>query len=219
MLLTAFIYPVVVQWTWAGGWLTTLGYTDFAGSGIVHMLGGTCGLVGAQFLGPRIGRFDPTTPKEEFAPHNVGLVCLGTVILWFGWYGFNGGSALGATGANTDAIQVVCLNTTISAAASGLTAFLLKMWVDKVESVAALSNGLLCGLVGITAGCDSANEYWSIGIGVVSGFIYIFFGKWLESTSVDLGFVQMDRTDDPLEAVTVHGACGFWGCVASGLTR
>lgn len=83
--LTAFVYPVVVQWTWNGGWLTQLGYTDFAGSGIVHMVGGVCGLVGAQFLGPRIGRFDPATPKEEFAPHNVGLVCLGTIILWFGW--------------------------------------------------------------------------------------------------------------------------------------
>jgi len=111
------------------------------------------------------------------------------------------------------------MNTTLSAAAGGLTAFLLKMWVDHVESVASLSNGILAGLVGITAGCDAANEYWSIAIGVVSGFIYIFFSKWLESTSVDFGVIAMDKTDDPLEAVTVHGACGLWGAVNSGLVR
>lgn len=137
----------------------------------MHMCGGVAGLVGAQFLGPRIGRFDKDTPKEEFAPHNVGMICLGTIVLWFGWFGFNGGSALGATGANQVAIQTVCMNTCISAACGGITAFILKMGVDKVESVSAICNGLLAGLVGITAGCDAADEWWSMAIGVVSGFI------------------------------------------------
>jgi len=183
------------------------------------MCGGVAGYVGAQFLGPRIGRFDKDTPVDEFAPHNVGLVCLGTIVLWFGWFGFNGGSALGATGDNQELIQIVCMNTCISAACAGLTAFILKMLVDKVESVAAICNGLLAGLVGITAGCDAANVWWSAGIGIMSGFIYVFFSKWLESTSVNFGLFAMDRTDDPLEAVTVHGACGFWGACASGLVR
>lgn len=210
ILLTAFVYPVVVHWTWAsGGWLAELGYTDFAGSGIVHMLGAFCGLVGAIFLGPRIGRFDPDTPADEFKPHNVGMVTLGTLILWFGWFGFNGGSALGATGDNSAAIQVVCMNTTLAAAAGGLTTFLLIMVIDKIECVASLSNGLLAGLVSITAGCDSSNEWWSLLIGTVAGFIFVGSSKLL----------KMLKVDDPLDAFSVHGANGLWGVIASGLTR
>jgi len=133
------------------------------------MLGAVCGLIGAIFLGPRLGKFDAETADDEFRPHNVGMVVLGTLILWFGWYGFNGGSALGATGANSVAIQVVCINTTLSAAAGGLTVFILVMLLDKIECVSSLSNGLLAGLVGITAGCDAANSWWSLLIGFLSG--------------------------------------------------
>jgi Amt family ammonium transporter len=173
------------------------------------MLGAVCGLVGAIFLGPRLGKFDEDTPADEFRPHNVGMVCLGTLILWFGWYGFNGGSALGATGANSVAIQVVCMNTTLSAAAGGLTVFLLVMLLDKIECVSSLANGLLAGLVGITAGCDAANSWWALLIGVVSGILFVCSTKLLKALKID----------DPLDAFSVHGACGFWGVVASGLVR
>lgn len=173
------------------------------------MLGAFCGLVGAIFLGPRIGRFDEDTNPEEFRPHNVGMVTLGTLILWFGWYGFNGGSALGATGDNSVAIQVVCMNTTLSAAAGGLTTFLLIMLIDKIECVSSLSNGLLAGLVAITAGCDSSNSFWSLGIGFMAGCIFVGTSKLLKILKVD----------DPLDAFAVHGANGLWGCIASGLTR
>jgi len=189
--------------------LSELGYTDFAGSGIVHMLGAFCGLVGAIFLGPRIGRFDEDTNPEEFRPHNVGMVTLGTLILWFGWYGFNGGSALGATGDNSHVIQVVCMNTTLSAAAGGLTTFVLVMLIDKIECVSSLSNGLLAGLVAITAGCDASNSWFSIAIGCAAGFIFVGTSKLLKVLKVD----------DPLDAFAVHGANGLWGCIASGLVR
>jgi len=205
--MTALVYPVVVHWTWGGGWLSELGYTDFAGSGIVHMVGGVVGLIGAIILGARKGRFEDS--KEEFRPSNVGMVTLGTLILWFGWYGFNGGSALGATGTNNKVIQVVCMNTTIAAALGGLTSFILSMIFDKVESVGALANGLLAGLVGITAGCDSANEWWSVLIGVVSGLLFFLSSKLLKHLKID----------DPLDAFSVHGVGGMWGVVASGLTR
>ena len=123
-VITTFIYPVVVNWTWGGGWLTELGYVDFAGSGIVHMVGGVAGLVGAMVLGPRINRFDSQNSKE-FSPHNVPFVVFGTFILWLGWYGFNCGSTLSAIGDSRFDIAKVGMVTTISAASAGLMSFLL----------------------------------------------------------------------------------------------
>mmetsp|Transcript_45828 Transcript_45828/g.38605 ORF Transcript_45828/g.38605 Transcript_45828/m.38605 type:complete len:136 (+) Transcript_45828:295-702(+) len=133
--MTGFIYPVVVHWTWAdGGWLAELGYTDFAGSGIVHLQGAVCGLIGAIILGPRIGRFEEGEGEangnvgDEFRPHNVGMVTLGSFILWFGWFGFNGGSALGRNGNNYHdgrVIAEVCMNTTISGSAGSLIVYFL----------------------------------------------------------------------------------------------
>lgn len=111
------------------------------------------------------------------------------------------------------------MNTTLSAACGGLTCFLVTMWVEKHEKVGALCNGLLAGLVGITAGCDASNEGWSIFIGIVSGLLYYVSSNALPSMSSNLGFMKIDRTDDPLDAVSVHGVCGFWGVVASGLVR
>jgi len=134
---------------------------------------------------------------------------LGTFILWFGWFGFNGGSALGATGQNSIIIQTVCMNTTISAAAGGLTVFGLTMFLDHIECISSISNGILAGLVSITAGCDSSNPQWSILIGIVGGFVF----------TGSVRIVKSLKIDDPLDAFSVHGICGFWGCIASGLTR
>lgn len=179
--MTAFAYPVVVQWTWsANGWLTAQGYTDFAGSGIVHMTGGVFGLVGAIVLGPRTGRFESLTDKREFAPHNVGMVVLGTMILWFGWYGFNAGSALGIVGDNNAVTQLCCMTTTIAAATGGLTTFLITLYLEKVESVTVLANGILAGLVGITASCNSTKPWSALVIGIISGIIYTLSSKTLQ---------------------------------------
>lgn len=122
-------------------------------------------------LGPRIGKFDPNTEPSTFAPHNVGMVCLGTLILWFGWYGFNAGSALGITGANLQVVQVVCMTTTIAAACGGLTVFCLVLLLDHIESVPLAANGILAGLVGITASTDSTNAWSALVIGVIAGCI------------------------------------------------
>eukprot|EP00801_Mesodinium_rubrum_P003795 Mrub_03796.p1 GENE.Mrub_03796~~Mrub_03796.p1 ORF type:complete len:429 (-),score=116.96 Mrub_03796:96-1283(-) len=206
--MTLFIYPVVVHWTWGGGWLASMGYADFAGSGVVHLVGGTCGLVGAVILGPRLDRFDPEK-ADEFKPHNTGYVTLGALILWFGWYGFNAGSALGVTGDNTLVVQVVSVNTSISCAASGLTVFYLAYAVEGRESITSLINGSLAGLVGITAGCDAANFEFSLLIGVVSGLLYYAV----------INLFDYLRVDDPLDAYAVHGANGIWGTIASALAR
>ena len=212
-VITTFIYPVVVNWTWGGGWLTELGYVDFAGSGIVHMVGGVAGLVGAMVLGPRINRFDSQNSKE-FSPHNVPFVVFGTFILWLGWYGFNCGSTLSAIGDSRFDIAKVGMVTTISAASAGLMSFLLdarySMVVNnirKVSVVPSLTNGVLAGLVGITAGCGSVEPYAAFIIGIVSGLIWFHTSRLL----------VRQKIDDPLDAFAVHGACGAWGVFAVGL--
>jgi len=213
VFLTAVIYPIVVYWTWSGsGWLyggedavTDIGYYDFAGSGIVHMTGGIGALCGAIVLGPRLGRFDDPN-SSEFDPHNVPLLVLGTFILWFGWYGFNCGSTLGLSDTATGQLAAhVAMNTTIAPATGGITVLLLRLAQLKRYDVGAMCNGILAGLVSITAPCGNVTNWSAFLIAIIGGLIY--FGA---------SFVlKLAKVDDPLDAFPVHGACGAWGALAA----
>mmetsp|Transcript_102804 Transcript_102804/g.219887 ORF Transcript_102804/g.219887 Transcript_102804/m.219887 type:complete len:558 (-) Transcript_102804:132-1805(-) len=229
-LMTAFIYPVVVCWTWGYGWLAgsaedgyinKVGYMDFAGSGVVHMTGGVGALVGAICAGPRTGRFEESgsggpasswgegtgSVDSEWDAHSVPLQVLGTFILWFGWYGFNCGSTLGLSDAKTGALAAqVAMNTTIAAATGGLTVFFAKFGIFKKYDVGGLCNGILAGLVSITAPCGNVETGFAFLIGFIGGFIYL-------GSSVAL---KKMKIDDPLDAFPVHGACGAWGVLAAG---
>ncbi|CEL95446.1 unnamed protein product [Vitrella brassicaformis CCMP3155] len=209
VIMIGLIYPIIVHWTWGGGWLSTFGFSDFAGSGIVHMTGGVAAWFGAWLCGPRTGRYSETEDPYEFYPHNIPFVGLGALILWFGWYGFNCGSTLAISGAGIAQAARVAQNTTISAGAAGGIAFILKSYFAKgfKFDVTGLANGFLAGLVGITAGCADVETWAAFVIGLVAGCIYVGASKLNDLLHVD----------DPLEASCVHGACGAWGCFALGL--
>jgi ammonium transporter, Amt family len=220
VFVTGIIYPVVVYWCWSlSGWLqftdpqygvmSLVGpaYIDFAGSGVIHLLGGVAGLVGAIVVGPRKGRFDPAL-QDEFSPHSVNFCVLGTFILWFGWYGFNPGS----TGAMHDAATanrsaLVAVNTSLAPCAAGLVVFCLRFAMTRRLDVCGLCNGILAGLVGITAGCAVVAPWEAILIGIIAAFVY-------QGSSMLLPRL---RIDDPVEAVSVHAANGAWGVLAAGL--
>merc|ERR1712070_490032 len=206
--MTAVIYPVVVAWTWGYGWLSSdvndVNFVDFAGSGIVHMTGGVGALVGAIFAGPRKGRWE--NPKE-FDPHNAPLVVLGTFILWFGWYGFNCGSTLAMNEASTGMLAAqVAMNTTLSAAVGGITVFLCRLVMTRgMYDNCGLCNGILAGLVSITAGCGNVEAGSACAIGFLGGLLYTGTSE----------LVKKAKIDDPLDAFAIHGACGAWGTMAA----
>jgi Amt family ammonium transporter len=203
-LLTAFIYPVVAHWVWGGGWLANLNFHDFAGSTVVHGVGGVSALVGAWLLGPRIGRFNKDGSPNAIAGHNLPLVTIGVFILWFGWYGFNAGSTLGM--GEPGVVARVAMNTTLAASA-GCIAAMVVAWVKfgKPDLTVAL-NGALAGLVGITAPCAVVGSGSSIAIGVAAGVLVVYGITWL----------NLIRVDDPIGAIAVHGLCGVWGTLAVG---
>merc|ERR1719375_2527794 len=217
-LMTSFIYPVVVCSTWGYGWLETFqkdkdgnpvgGYIDFAGSGVVHLCGGIGALAGAAIVGKRTGRFDPDK-EDEFQPHSQPLIVIGTFILWFGWCGFNPGSTLGMSDSGTAMMAAhVMMNTTLSAAIGGLTVFILRYFIQgRKYDLSALCNGILAGLVSITAPCSNVESGSACIIGVVGGFVYCGSSA----------LVQKLKIDDPVDASSVHGACGIWGCIAAAL--
>jgi len=216
IVMTSWIYPVVVHWTWGYGWLAggedysinDTGFMDFAGSGIVHMCGGIGALVGAAVVGPRNGRFDPESPKDAFAPHSLPLIVLGTFILWFGWYGFNCGSTLGmASDAQGTMAAQVAMNTTLSAATCGLTVLMLRFAVLQRYDIGGMCNGILAGLVSITAPCGNVECGSAILTGFIGAFIY-------QGSSM---LLQKLKVDDPIDAFAVHGACGAWGVLAAAL--
>lgn len=205
-VLTGLIYPISGFWKWGGGWLDVLGFHDFAGSVLVHAVGGFAGLAGAIVLGPRIGRFGENA--EKMPGHNLSMAALGTFILWVGWYGFNPGSQLAIVGAeNTAAVAHIAVNTTLAAAAGALMALSI-LWIRMKKPVVSMGlNGSLAGLVGITASCDAVTNAEAIVIGLVAGVIVVAAIALLEKLKID----------DPVGAFPVHGACGVWGGLAAGI--
>ena len=214
VLITGFIYPVVVHWVWdSNGWISAFnpdtykgGMIDFAGSGVVHMVGGIAALVGAIAVGPRTGRFDADASLMLFNSHSAPLQVLGTFILFVGWFGFNCGSTLGVAGYGADLARAA-VTTTLCAVSGGLSTAALCKFVNDKWDLGQMCNGILAGLVSITAGCSVVESWASIAIGIIGGAIYFGFCRILLSLHID----------DPLNAFAVHGACGAWGCIAVGL--
>ncbi len=208
VVLTGFIYPISGAWKWGGGFLDAMGFYDFAGSLVVHAVGGFAGLAGAIVLGPRVGRFNKDGSSNAMPGSNLAISALGVFILWVGWYGFNPGSQLLISGAtNVHAVMLIAANTTLSAAAGAVFAMIFA-WVlfSKPDLTMAL-NGALAGLVGITANCDSVTNYEAIIIGSFAGILVV------------LGIMILDKykIDDPVGAWPVHGLCGIWGGIATGI--
>ena len=221
VFISLLIYPISGHWTWGGGWLcngdetsfmmTTFGATfhDFAGSAIVHSVGGVLAFVGAICLGPRLGKYDKNGKSRAIPGHNLMAAALGVFILWFGWFGFNPGSQLAASGeVNRMAISHVFLTTNLAAVAGGF-ATMFTSWIKYGKPSLSLTlNGVLAGLVGITAGCDLVAPWAAVVIGLVCGVTLVF--------SIELIDTKL-HIDDPVGASTVHGVCGILGTVMTGL--
>lgn len=216
VLISGIVYPVSGHWTWGGGWLSTLsigdyagGFHDFAGSTVVHSVGGWLALVGAIVLGPRIGKYNKAGKSLAIPGHNLTIAALGVFILWFGWFGFNPGSTAAASGPeNAIAISHVFLTTNIAAAMGGIAALCVSWWKYGKPSLSLTLNGLLAGLVGITAGCDVVSPTGAFFIGIICGTVMVY--------SVDI-IDKVFHIDDPVGASSVHGVCGFLGTLLTGL--
>jgi Amt family ammonium transporter len=210
-VISGLVYPISGYWKWGGGWLmqfpSGMQFQDFAGSCVVHAVGGFAGLAGAILLGPRIGRF--VNGKSVALPgHSLPLACLGVFILWFGWYGFNPGSQLAfSTSGDIDVVMHCAVTTTLAAAAGGVTGTFASWFLFGKPDLSIAMNGILGGLVGITACCDCMSNPMAIVVGVVAGFLVI------------AGMVLLDKLqiDDPVGAWPVHGVCGLWGCLSIGI--
>lgn len=207
VLLVAISYPITGHWVWDGGWLNSgedgaLAFSDFAGSTVVHSVGGWAALVGAAILGPRLGKYQ-SDRISAIPGHNMGFATLGCLILWIGWFGFNPGSELAAT-AN---VAYIAVTTNLAAAAGGLAATLTSWIKDGKPDLSMIINGILAGLVGITAGCASVTYLSSVIIGLVAGIIVVFSVSFFDSIKID----------DPVGATSVHLVCGIWGTLAVGL--
>jgi ammonium transporter, Amt family len=204
-IISALIYPLVGHWIWGGGWLAELGFQDFAGSTVVHTVGGFASLAGAIVIGPRLGKYNPDGSANVIPGHNIPLAALGCLILWFGWFGFNPGSSL--SGMNAHLIAKVAVNTNLAAAAGCVATTLLVWWRYGKPDLSMSINGALAGLVAITAPCAVVSPLASIMIGTIAAPVVTF------------GVTALDRfhIDDPVGAIPVHGMCGVWGTVALGL--
>ena len=208
-VISLLIYPVEGHWTWGGGWLNEMGFHDFAGSAIVHSVGGVLALIGAIALGPRLGKYGKDKKSRAIPGHNLALAALGVFILWLGWFGFNPGSQLAASGeVNRVAISHVFLTTNLAAAAGGAATMFLT-WVKYGKpSLSLMLNGILAGLVGITAGCDVVSPWGAVVIGLVCGLVLVFAIEFIDHRL---------HIDDPVGASSVHGVCGILGTVLTGL--
>lgn len=217
IVISGLIYPIEGSWSWGGGWMSDLGFHDFAGSTVVHATGGILALAGAMVLGPRLGKYKkvkdangkPKTQVRAIPGHNLALCGLGVFILWMGWFGFNPGSTIAAEGAaNALSISHIMLTTNMAAAVGGLTALVYTWLVDGKPSLSMVCNGVLAGLVGITAGCDCV----SIGAAAIIGLICSVL------MCVSVWFIdQKLHIDDPVGAVSVHGVGGIMGTILTGV--
>ncbi len=208
VVVCAFIYPVFGSWAWGSllhgnGWLEAKGFIDFAGSTVVHSIGGWCALAGAIVLGPRKGKFGPKGEVRAIPGHNIPMAAIGVFILWMGWFGFNPGS----TTVGDTSIAMIFVNTNLAAAAGVVSAMCISWIMFKKPDIGMSLNGALAGLVGITAGCANVSPTSSIIIGLIAGILVV------------VSVVTIDRMhiDDPVGAVSVHGVCGAWGTLAAGL--
>jgi Amt family ammonium transporter len=211
--MAALLYPLYGNWVWGGGWLSQLGafaglghgHVDFAGSSVVHMTGGVTALAGAIVLGPRLGRFRADGTVGAMPGHNLPLAVVGTLVLAFGWFGFNAGSTLSAS---SPRVALVAVNTMLASSAGAVAALLYVRFTLFKPDVAMACNGLLGGLVAITGGCAFVTPAAAVLIGVVAGVLVVWAVAILE---------RRFRIDDPVGAVAVHGVCGAWGALAVGL--
>lgn len=207
--ISLIIYPISGHWIWGGGWLSELGFHDFAGSTAVHMVGGVCALIGAAVLGPRIGKYDKNGKPRAILGHNITFAALGVFILWFCWFGFNGASTVGM---DSDALMEtagrVFFNTNLAAAVACCTTLVVTWIRYKKPDVSMTYNAALAGLVGITAGCDAVNSVGAALIGLICGIVTVF--------SVEF-FDKIVKIDDPVGAVSVHCVCGALGTILTGI--
>lgn len=204
VLYVGLVYPIVGSWKWGGGFLDELGFYDFAGSTLVHSVGGWGALIAITLLGARIGKFSEEGRSYVILGHNIPLSTAGVFILWLGWFGFNGGSVLSADPSLT---SLVLVTTSLSAAAGGMSAFVFSRIMYKNLDVSMFLNGILGGLVGITAGADVMSPLEAIAIGVISGIVIV----------LAVSVIDKIRLDDPVGAVAVHLFCGVWGTLAVGV--
>lgn len=204
-IISALVYPIVGHWIWGGGWLAGLDFVDFAGSTVVHAVGGFAALIGTIILKPRIGKFNPNGTANAIPGHSIPLASLGVFILWFGWFGFNPGSTLGV--GDGSLIGRVAINTNLAAAAGAISSMILIWSLSGKPDLSMIMNGALAGLVAITAPCAFVEPWAAIAIGAVGGIVVV------------LGVMLLDKlkVDDPVGAVPVHGLNGFWGTLSIGL--
>lgn len=209
LAISLLVYPISGHWIWGGGWLAEMGFHDFAGSTVVHMVGGVAALVGAKMLGPRIGKYDKDGKPRAIPGHSLTLGALGVFILWFGWFGFNGGSTVAATGDATLVSMSTIFVTTNLAAATAACATMLFTWLRyKKPDVSMTLNGALAGLVAITAGCDAVSPMGSFFIGMIAGVVVVLGIEFVD---------KVLKIDDPVGAIGVHGVCGALGTILVGV--
>jgi Amt family ammonium transporter len=208
IVISAIVYPISGHWAWGGGWLSSLGFHDFAGSTVVHMVGGIAAFVGAAMLGARIGKYNKKGESQAIPGHSITLAALGVFILWFGWFGFNGASTISMTGDSIVSAATIFVTTNLAAAA-GAIATLLLTWVRyKKPDVSMTLNGVLAGLVAITAGCDAVSPLGAAIIGFIAGITVVFAVEFID---------KVLKVDDPVGAAAVHGVCGALGTILTGV--
>lgn len=203
-IVVMFAYPITGSWQWGGGWLSANGFHDFAGSSLVHAFGGFAALAAVLVLGPRNGKYLPGGKIKPILGHSMPLATIGVFLLFLGWFGFNGGSVLSA---NPEGVSFVFVTTALAAAAGGLSSILASYVVIKTPDLSMALNGILAGLVGITAGADSMGPWAAVLVGAIAGVIVVF---------AILAFDKA-KIDDPVGAISVHGVCGVWGTIAVGI--